>query len=292
MSTKLILCLVLVLGGGLFGCSTASHHVVSKLDLATYRIEQVRDKNAAPLDGPDWIAWQNFLVFSNSNIRIPLARSATWRFEDNHGFDPASLKLVCLKYDELYLLSWTTFRLGSGGYTHDGNVIFQFQGGKGHELFRDHIESVAKGGWLSQDFASLKITYNDSDRTFKLTRRSTAINGDMGVPDIRHPLPFTTTFTNDEGQVGYVSRVHTIDTWDYKLAGNKLKFLRGCSAVDVGNEAQPIEEIVKGFHITRAALELMNPAIRGQHTVTGVVLLDKKLKPYEVSSYDGLYGDH
>jgi hypothetical protein len=67
--------------------------------------------------------------------------------------------------------------------------------------------------------------------------------------------------------------------------------LRGSSAVDVGDEAQPIEEIVKGFDITRAALELMNPGIRGQQEATGVVFLNKKFKAYEISSDDGLHGD-
>jgi hypothetical protein len=42
MSTKLILCLAFVLTGGLFGCSTASHH----------QIEQVQNKNRTPND--DW----------------------------------------------------------------------------------------------------------------------------------------------------------------------------------------------------------------------------------------------
>jgi hypothetical protein len=290
MNPKIILCLALVLSGGLLGCSTASRHVVSKLDLTAYRIDQVLNKNDVPYDGSNWRAWQNFLVFSNSNIRLPLARSAVAPGE-NYGFDPASLKLQWLKQDKLLLISWTTFHLGSGGYTHDGNVILQIHGDQGRELFRDHIESIAKAGWAAQEFSSLKIAYNDSDRTFKFTRRNTAINGNMGVPDIRRPYPFTTTFTNDAGEAGYISKVHMIDTWHYKLVGSRLKFLRGSSAVDVGDEAQPIEEIVKGFDITRAALELMNPGIPGQQEATGVVFLNKKFKAYEISSDDGLHGD-
>jgi hypothetical protein len=293
MNPKLILCLALVLSGDLFGCSTASHQAASKLDLAAYRIERFQITNAVSLAGSSFTAWQNnFLVFSNSNIRVPLARSAAVQFlEDTNGFDPASLKLQWLKPDELLLISWTTFYLGSGGYTHDGNVILQIRGGQARELFRDHIESVAKGGWAAQQFTSLKIAYNDTSKTLQFTRSHTDINGDMGVPDIRRPYPFTTIFTNDSEEAGYISIVNTIDTWDYKLAASKLKFLRGSSAVDVGDDGQPVEEIAKGFNITRAALELMNPGLRGQHTATGVVILNEKLKPYQVSDDDGLGGD-
>lgn len=281
MKLKIIFCVALVLSGSLFGCSTTSHLPVNKLDLTTYRIEQVQNKNAEPYDGPDWIERRNFLIFSNSTIRVPLARSAVAQSDSLYGFDPASLKLHWLKQNELLLISWTTFRLGSGGYTRDGNVILQIHDDQGRELFRDHILSVAKGGWAAQNFSSLKITYNDSDKKFKFSRRSIAINGDTGTPDARPPFPFTTTFTNDDGEACYISEVHTIDTWRYKLAGSKLKFMDGSSAVDLRNEAQPIEEIVKGFHVTRAALEWMNPGIRGQQEATGVVLLDKKLKRYE-----------
>ena len=267
--------------------------------MAAYRIEQVQNNNAAPhFDVPNLTKkeWHNLLVFSNSSIRVPLARSGLFDFggvpREDIGFDPASLKLEWLKEDELLWISWTTFRLGSGGYTHDGHVILQIQGDQSRELFRDCFESIAKGGWAAQYYSSLNISYSESTRIFTFSRRSTAINGNMGVPDIRHPFPFTTTFTNDDGQVAYISKVHTIGRWHYKPAGSKLKFLRGSSAVDLGDEAQQIEEIVKGFHITRAALELMNPGIRGQHKATGVVFLDKKLEPYETSSDDGLHGYH
>jgi hypothetical protein len=293
MKLKLILCLALVLSGGLVGCSTVSRQTATKLDLAAYRIERFQVTNDVSLAGSGFTAWQNnFLVFSNSNIRVPLARSAAVQFlEDTNGFDPASLKLQWLKPDELLLISWTTFYLGSGGYTHDGNVILQIRGGQGRELFRDHIESVARAGWGAQDMSSLEITYNDTNRIFKFTRRHTDIYGNIGTPDIQHPYPFTTMFTNDSGEIGYISIVNTIDIWNYKLAGSKLKFLRGNSAVDVGDDGQPVEEIVKGFNITRAALELMNPGLRGQRTVTSVVILNEKLKPYQASDDDGLGGD-
>jgi hypothetical protein len=291
MKFKSLWCFVFVLSGALFGCSTGSRPVTGKVDLAAYRIEQVPDKNGAPLAANDEREWQNFLVFSNSDIRVSLARSAMAKDEPQCGFDPDTLKLQWLKPGELLWISWTTLYQGSGGYTHDGNVILQIHNGQGRELFRDYIESVARAGWLAQDYSGLEIAYHDQDKTFTFTRLHTNIEGNMGAPDLRHPLPFTATFTNDDGKVGHISEVKTIDTWHYQLAGSKLKFLRGSSAVDVGDEAQPIEEIVKGFHVTRASLDVMNPRLGGQHTTTGIVVISENLKPYEVSSDDGLGGD-
>jgi hypothetical protein len=72
---------------------------------------------------------------------------------------------------------------------------------------------------------------------------------------------------------------------------SELKFLRGNSAVNLGDEVQPIEDIIKSLHVTNAALVLMNPGLRGQRAATGVVILNEKLKPYEMSSDDGLGGD-
>lgn len=291
MNPKLLPCLALVLYAGLFGCSTVPRQPADTLDMAAYQIEPVRDKTAIPFAEEDWTGWQNFLTFSNSNIRIPLARSATAPFEDKYGFDPASLKLRWLKPDELLWISWTTFYHGTGGHTYDGNVIYQIHGGQGRELFRDHIESVAKGGWASQDFKKLKMDYNDADRTFQFTRHDATVNGGVGLPDPRYLHPFTDIFTNDSGEICYRSEVDTVDTWQYQLAGSQLKFLHGTSAVDIGADGQPVEEIVKGFHVTHAALESMNPGIRGQATATGIILLNEKTQPYAVSSDDGLSGD-
>jgi hypothetical protein len=68
-----------------------------------------------------------------------------------------------------------------------------------------------------------------------------------------------------------------------------MKFVDGTKALDLGNETHPVEEIADGFRINRAALERMNPVLCGRHKVTGVVLIQKELKPYETSSYDGLH---
>jgi hypothetical protein len=293
LCTKLLLSLALVLCGGLLGCSTASRHAATRLDLASYRIDQA-NKAARPFYEPGTVVtqWQNVLVFSNSSIRVSLARSATTQasFDSRFGFDPASLKLRWLKQDELLLISWTTLSRGSGSYTHDGNVIVQIQGEHGSELFRDCFMSYASGGWGAKDRVSLDISYNDSDRLLRLTRHRLAINGDMGAPDSGHPFPFTRTFTNDDGEAGYVSVVCTVNTWHYQMEGSKLTCLRGSAALDLGDEAQPIEAIVKDSHITRSELERMNPDIRDRQETAGRVILDDKLKPYEVSSYDGLWG--
>jgi len=294
MNTKITLLLALIWCGWSLGCSTTPQDIAAGLDLTAHRIEQANE-HSKPYQGGVWTEWQNVLVFSNSNISTPLARSGIVRFgsdfHEDHGFDPASLKLQWLKEGELLWISWTTFYLGSGGYTHDGHVVLQIRSGQARELFRNHFESVAKGGWGAQYFSSLKITYDDRDRTFTFSRRNTEINGDMGTPKIPNPYPFTTAFTNDDGQIGFGSKVHTLKTWQYKLAGNRLKFMRGTEAIDLGHEMQPIEEIVEGFHINRAALEAMNPALRGQREATGIVLIRRELKPYETSSDDGLRGD-
>jgi hypothetical protein len=284
----------LVLSGGLFGCSIVSRQAASKLDISAYRIEQVPNKNAVPYYGTVRAEWQNFLVFSNSNIRLPLA-SAGAEFgvgsPQDHGFDPASLKLQWLREGELLLISWTTLFLGTGGYTHDGHVILQIRDGQSRELFRDYFESVAKGGWAAEDFLSLEITYDDNHKTFQFVRQHESVNGNDGMPDTRYPLPFTEIFTNDSGGVGYISRVKTIDTWHYQLAGGRLKFLDGAEALDLTDEPQMVEEIVKGFRIGRASLDAMNPKLRDRSEVAGIVCINQKLKPYEISGNDGLHGD-
>ena len=287
-------CLGIVLSGMICGCFTASRHAAADLDLAAHRVEQVQNQHATANESPDWTEWQNFLVFTNANIRIPLARAAVARYgadsHENYGFDPASLKLQWLKEGELLWISWTTVHRGSGGYTHDGHVILQVHANRPRELFRDCFQSIAQAGWRSKYYSALKISYDD-DRTFTLSRRTTEINGDMGTPKRPSSLPFTTTFTNDDGEPGYISRVSTIESWRYKLAGTKLVFIDGTKAVDLDKEAQPLEEIVNGFGLSRATLERMNPVLNGQHKATGIVLINRQLKQYETASYDGLHGD-
>lgn len=282
---------MLVLCSGLFGCSTAPRSASLKLNLADHQIEQVQFQSTDAPAGADWREYQNFLVFPNSKIRIPLARSAMVQNELKAGFDPATLKLQWLKRDELLWISWTTLYQGSGGYTHDGNVVLQIRDGQSRELFRDHFESAARGGWMAQYYSSLKITYADRDKTFRFTRFCSEVNGDMGAPDPQHPFPFTVTFTNDDGKSGYLSKVETVTTWIYKLSGNKLKFLRGSSAVDLGDEADAVYKIASGFRVTRAALETMNPRLRHRQVATGIITLSQSIEPYQVSSDDGLGGD-
>ncbi len=234
----------------------------------------------------DWKAYQNFLVFPNSNIRVPLARSATELNQLSVGFDPTTLKLQWLKPDELLWIHWTTLYQGSGGYTHDGNAILQVGESGNRELFRDYFESVGRAGWMAQYSSCLEITYNDRRKTFRLTRSTREVWGDMGAPDPKNPLPFTVISMNDDGKAFYLSTVDTSDTWTYKLSVNKLKFLHGSSAVEVSDEAKGVEEIVTGFHVSRAELERMNPRLRLQQKVTGLVTLNENCAPYLVSTDD------
>jgi hypothetical protein len=284
---RLTLCLLLVLGG-LTGCSTVSPQAGIVLDITAYRIEKLTDKYVDPIYGHDWKQWQNFLVFSNSNIRVRLARSAIAMKELHYGFDPHNLKLRWLKTNELLLISWTTMSQGTGGYTYDGNIILQVDGSQLRELFRDNIESVSKAGWSSQHFSSLKTAYNDENRTLHFTLQNTEINGDTKAPNPRYPFPFTETITFDDGQVGWRSEVTTMQTWDYRVAQGKLKFLRSNASVDLGGTAQPVEEIANNFHITRAKLDSMNPGLRAQTAVSGIVFVDMNCGPYKTSLYDGL----
>ena len=256
------------------------------LNLPAHHIQQVEMKEAR---SPDYTQWQNFLTFSNTTTRVPLARSAVRRIaglEDFHtGFDPASLKLCWLKEGELLWICWTTHSLGSGHYMYDGHVVLQLRGDSIRELFRDHFSSAARGGWAAEHCASLEIGYDDKAMRFTFTRRTLEVNGDTKPPKVS--LPFLTVIQGDNGTM-YLSKVNTIDTWHYKLAGDRLKFLGGTTALDLGEDQQPFEEIVKSFHVSRAALEKLNPALRSQSQASGVVLLDTKLKAYQTSSHDGL----
>src|SRR6266516_7780092 len=68
-------CLGIVLSGMICGCFTAARHAAADLDLAAHRVAQVQNQHATANESPDWTEWQNFLVFTNANIRIPLARA-------------------------------------------------------------------------------------------------------------------------------------------------------------------------------------------------------------------------
>jgi len=270
---------------GLTGCLASSPHPSAKLNLAAFQIEQgPAVKLKYPQGEPYGVEQQNYLVFENSDIRIPLVRSAGDGTDERYGFDPATLKLRWLKQDELLLVSWATFYHGTGGYTYDGNVILYIHGNRAHELFRDSFESIAKAGWADQMFISLNIAYDDPSRTFRFTRSDTEVNGDTKAPDPQHAYPFTEIFTNDDGQMNWRSEVKTVDAWDYKLERDKLRFLRGWHSVDVGDESRPIADIVKGFNVTRERIDSLNPDLPGRDWTIGLVLLGDACSPYTVSS--------
>jgi len=276
---------LLFMAGILAGCSSVPPQAANHLDLTAYRIEQapavkVKRPQGEPYDAEQ----QNYLVFENSDIRIPLVRSAGDGTDERYGFDPATLKLRWLKQDELLLVTWTTFYHGSGGYTYDGNVILHIRGNRARELFRDSFESIAKAGWAAQSFVSLDIAYDDGSRTFRFTRSDIEVNGDTKAPDPQHAYPFTEIFTNDDGQVNWRSEVKTVDAWDYKLEHDKLKFVCGWHSVDLGDESRPIADIVKCFNVTRERIDSLNPDLPGRDSTIGPVLLGDACGPYMVSS--------
>jgi hypothetical protein len=133
--------------------------VATGLDLASYRVERVKNESVSEYVPFECMEWQNFLTFSNSDFRIPLARSSATRVTADHfeqeGFDPGSLRLCWLDEDRLLWVSWTTFSRGSGGCRYDGHLILLIQGDQPRELFRDYFNSVARGGWASGDYETL-----------------------------------------------------------------------------------------------------------------------------------------
>ena len=265
------------------------------LDLSAHRIERVRNESVTEYHGFHYEEWRNFLVFSNSIIRIPLARSGTTRVGSDHlepeGFDPGTLKLRWLKEGELLSISWTTFSRGSGHYTYDGHVLLRVHDEGVDELFRDYFNSIARGGWESANYSRLAIGYDAPAGTITLARRNTGIQGGYGSPPAQNLAPFANTFTNDQGELCYLSQITTVKKWHCRLAGSTLEFIRGTTAVDLGEEVRPILDIAKGFDVERSDLESLNPLLQRAGTASGMVMLRNDLQPYAASSYDGLHGN-
>lgn len=289
-----ILLLLLLVGP----CTIAETTVGGKLDeisnvvvpgLEGWRFEQV-ETDTLVLGTEHFTVFQNYLVPPEGVGSIALARSAISKLPSarcvvRYGLDAATLSANWLEPQTALWVRWRTYGQGSGSYTWDGHVILTKAEGEFREIFRDNFCSSARAGWAAQSHTELSVAYNVGDATLAIVRKTHEVSG------AREPILAGESMRMDSGDLWYVSTTSTLDTWNYVLVGDTLRFEGGTKAIDLGEKRFPLSEVAARFNADLSSLRMLNPSLTEKDSCSGLILLSGKTAPYQTTAYDGLWGD-
>src|SRR5262245_58580788 len=257
----------------------------AELDLARHELVQVTQRGTV----------EHSLRFEGVDQEISLSCSVPMRSfgegePEQAGFDPSTLELAWLDPGRLVSVRWGTFAVGQGRYSQQGQLVLLFDGGRFHELFRDIIYAYGRAGIADSSARRLDVYFDRAAGTLRLAgtdanRWSREKSGPSDEPALLerevHP---------DDGAIVYVGAATTRRVWKYRLAPDRLEFLRVDRYVNLGNEEHPVELVAKAFDVSVADLRRLNPALGAQHDVRGVVRVDGQLGPYVPEREDRISG--
>jgi len=257
----------------------------AELDLARHELVQVAEGETA----------EHRLRFEGVEQERSLSCSVPLRIfaegdPERAGFDPSTLELAWLNPGRLVSVRWGTFAVGQGLYSQQGQLVLVFDGGRFHELFRDMIYAFGRSGIADSSASRLDVSFDRAAGSLRLAqtdanRWSREKSGPSDEPALlEHEVG------PDNGPIGYVGAGTTRRVWKYRLAGDRLEFLRGNRYVNLANEDYPVELVAKAFDVSVANLRRLNPALGAQHDVRGVVRVDGRLGPYVPEREDRISG--
>ena len=263
----------------------ASKHTVSNLpelvDIDAYEIG--RNEIKQHIKEEDKQVWHNILMLCDGKVKVPLARSRETKRGDTLGFQEKTLKLRWLDKGKLLWITWRSIAVTSRRLYYDGHVVLQIKDGGIYELLRDNFAAGRGGGGAHFDYWNLEIKYCPEGGI----ELSKARHFGDGMYD--EPLPLTRAFKTEDGPIRWFREIRTISKWRYKISDDELTFLNGQKLLDCGSDKYPIVDVAKVLRVDMSRLLKLNESLGKNSSCTGKIILDDKLWPYKVRTYDGLY---